>query len=118
MSETAMTMIGIAVAVIVMIIIPMSALSERNIDVAQSSLQTATQEFTDEVSLAGVITLEKKEAFEQKLNAIAGMPVEIEFEIQHIDDNPGKRSTTSQDLIGENLSYSTYTRRSSSKLTI
>lgn len=42
--------------------------------------------------------------------AATGNTYDVEIEVQHLDENPGKKSTTtSGDLIGENISYSTFT---------
>lgn len=109
MSDTLMVVIGIFVAVILMFIFPLMSLSERSDDISQSVVQTATAEFVDKVSIAGKIKPEDYEAYVQTINA-TGNSYEIGIEVQHLDENPGKKSViTSGKLVGENIRYSTYT---------
>lgn len=108
-SESFITAIAIVAGIAIMLIFPISALSERNIDMAQSALQAATTEFGDDISVSGGILPSTYDTFVQKANAIAGVPVDVEIEIQHIDENMAKKSSvTSSKLAGENPSYSTW----------
>lgn len=110
MSDTLMVVIGIFIAVILMFIFPLLSMSERQDDISQSGVQTATSEFVDKISVKGKITPADYESYVATINAMSGAPYEVEIEIQHIDENPGKKTaTTSPDLIGENLRYSTFT---------
>lgn len=109
MDSTLMTIIGIVVAVILLFIWPLMAITERNDDIAQITVQTLTTEFVDKIAIAGCIKPSDYEAFQQKL-AATGNTYEIEIEVQHLDENPGKKSAiTSGNLIGENVRYSTFT---------
>ena len=109
MSDSLMLIIGIFVAVILMFIFPLMSLSERTDDISQSVVQTATSEFVDKVSVAGKIKPADYEAYAQKIGA-TGNTYEIEIEIQHLDENPGKKAVlTSASLVGENIRYSTFT---------
>lgn len=109
MSDTLMVVIGIFVAVILMFIFPLMSLSERTDDISQTVVQTAASEFVDKVSVAGKIKPSDYEAFAQTIGA-TGNTYEIGIEVQHLDENPGKKAvTTSGDLVGENVRYSTFT---------
>lgn len=109
MSDTLMVVIGIFVAVILMFIFPLMSLSERTDDISQTVVQTAASEFVDKVSIAGKIKPSDYEAFAQTI-AATGNTYEIEIEVQHLDENPGKKAvTTSGSLVGENVRYSTFT---------
>lgn len=109
MSDTLITIIAIFLAATLMFIVPLMSVTERNDDIAQSVVDSATAEFVDTVSNAGSIKPSDYEAFEQKL-ASTGNTYEIEIEIQVLDENPGKKpATTSGNLIGENIRYSIYT---------
>ena len=109
MSDTLITIIAIFLAAVLMFIFPLMSMSERNDDIAQSVVQTATSEFVDQISVSGLIKPVDYEAYEQKL-AATGNTYDIEIEVQHLDENPGKKSaTTSADAIGENVRYSTFT---------
>lgn len=109
MSDSLMLIIGIFVAVILMFIFPLMSLSERTDDISQTVVQTATSEFVDKISIAGKIKPSDYEAYASTIGA-TGNTYEIEIEVQHLDENPGKKSTTtSGDLVGENVRYSTFT---------
>lgn len=109
MSDTLMVVIGIFVAVILMFIFPLMSLSERTDDISQTVVQTAASEFVDKVSVAGKIKPSDYEVFAQTIGA-TGNTYEIGIEVQHLDENPGKKAvTTSGDLVGENVRYSTFT---------
>lgn len=109
MSDTLITIIAIFLAATLMFIVPLMSITERNDDIAQSVVQTATSEFVDTISISGSIKLSDYEAYVQKLSA-TGNTFDVEMEVQHLDENPGKKSTsTSGDLIGENVRYSTFT---------
>ena len=109
MDNTLMTIIGLFLVATLMFIVPLMAVTERNDDIAQGVVQTAVSEFTDTVSNAGKIKAIDYETLEQRLSS-TGNTFEIVIEVQHIDENPGKKSAiTSGDLIGENIRYSTFT---------
>ena len=109
MDDTLMVMISIFVAVILMFIFPLLSLSERSDDISQSVVQTATSDFVDKVSIAGKIRPSDYESFATQIGA-TGNTYDIEIEVQHLDENPGKKSVqTAGDLIGENVRYSTFT---------
>ena len=109
MGDSFMMMIAMFVCVILMFIFPLLSLSERTDDISQTVVQTATSEFVDKVSIAGKIKPSDYEAFAQEI-AATGNVYDIEIEVQHLDENPGKKSVvTSGNLIGENVRYSTFT---------
>lgn len=109
MSDTLITIIAIFLAAVLMFIFPLMSVSERNDDIAQSVVQTATSEFVDKIATVGAIKPSDYEAYTQSI-AATGNTYDVEIEVQHLDENAGKKSTvTSPDLIGENVRYSTYT---------
>lgn len=109
MGDSFMMMIAMFVCVILMFIFPLLSLSERTDDISQTVVQTATSEFVDKVSIAGKIKPSDYEAFAHEVGA-TGNVYDIEIEVQHLDENPGKKSVvTSGNLIGENVRYSTFT---------
>lgn len=109
MSDTLITIIAIFLAAILMFIFPLMSVSERNDDIAQSVVQTATSEFVDKIAISGVIRPSDLEAYQDKI-ATTGNTYDLEIEIQKLDENPGKKSSiTSPDLVGENVRYSIYT---------
>ena len=109
MSDTLITIIAIFLAAILMFIFPLMSVSERNDDIAQSVVQTATSEFVDKIAISGVIKPSDLEAYQDKI-ASTGNTYDLEIEIQKLDENPGKKSAiTSSNLVGENVRYSIFT---------
>lgn len=109
MSDTLITIVAIFLAAILMFIFPLMSVSERNDDIAQSVVQTATSEFVDKIAVSGKITASDYEAYLDKIYT-TGNTYEVELELQKLDENPGKKqSITSPDLIGENVRYSIFT---------
>lgn len=110
MNETLATVITIFCAALLMFIFPLMSISERNDDIAQSVVQTATDKIADKVSVSGLIKPSDYEAYEKEL-AATGNTYDIEIEVQHLDENPERKkvATTSADAIGENVRYSTFT---------
>lgn len=66
MSDTLITIIAIFLAAVLMFIFPLMSISERNDDIAQSVVQTATSEFVDTVAVVGAIKPSDYEAFTRK----------------------------------------------------
>ena len=109
MSDTLITIIAIFLAAVLMFIFPLMSVTERNDDIAQSVVQTATTEFVDTISTKGAIQSSDYDSYVQKL-AATGNTYNVDIEVQHLDENPGKKSAvTSPDAIGENVRYSTFT---------
>ncbi len=109
MSDTLITIIAIFLAAILMFIFPLMSVSERNDDIAQSVVQTATSELVDKIAVSGKITQSDYEEYLSKIST-TGNTYDVEIEVQKIDENPGKKtSITSPDLIGENVRYSVFT---------
>ncbi len=109
MDSTLMTIIGLFLVATLMFIVPLMSVSERNDDVAQSLVQTAVSDFVNNSATAGLIKPSDYEALIVKLNSTKNT-FEVTIEVQHLDENPSKKVTsTSTDLVGENLRYSTFT---------
>jgi len=109
MSDSAMTVIAIFLAAILMFVFPLMSVSERNDDISQMAVQTSTTEFVDQARTKGLLTLDNYDAFVQEI-AATGNSYEIGIEIKRIDENPGKKlAQASGDKIGENIYYSIYT---------
>ncbi len=109
MSDSLMTIIAIFLAAILMFIFPLMSVAERNDDIAQQAVQTATTEFTVKVATKGKITSDDYQEYLSKI-ATTGNTYEVEIEVQKLDENIGKKAaTTNKDLIGENSRYSVFT---------
>ena len=109
MSDTLITIVAIFLAAILMFIFPLMSVSERNDDIAQTVVQTATSEMVEKIASKGKITASDYEEFLAKI-ATTGNTYEVEIEIQKFDDNLGKKSAVSAtDVIGENARYKVFT---------
>lgn len=110
MGESLTTVVAILLAAILMFIFPMMAMSERNDDVSQLTVQTAISEFVNNTRNKGKITSTDYDKLVGALYA-TGNTYDINMEIQVLDENPTKKSTNSlsDTKIGENIYYSIYT---------
>ena len=109
MSDTLITIIAIFLAAILMFVFPLMTMSDRTDDVSQSSVQTATTEFVEDIRTTGRITLDKYGKFVEEI-AATGNAYDVELEVQVLDENPGKKtSQANSKKIGENVYYSMYT---------
>ena len=109
MGDSLTTIVAIFLAAVLMFVFPLMAVSNNQEDVTQLAVTEATQEFVNKAATKGKITQEDYDAYVQTLGA-TGNTYDIKLEVQHLDENPGKKtSTTSGDMIGENVRYSTFT---------
>lgn len=109
MGDTLITITAIFLASVLMFVFPLMSISERNDDIAQLGVQTATVEFVDNIRQTGKITQDNYDAYVQTL-AATGNSYDIEMEVKILDENPGKKpAQTNGDKIGENIYYSEYT---------
>lgn len=116
MGDSLITIVAIFLAAILMFVFPLMSISERNDDISQLAVQTATVEFVDNVRSTGKITQDNYDAFVQKI-AATGNSYSVDMEVKVLDENPGKKTAqTSQDKIGENIYYSEYTSQIEDKL--
>lgn len=110
LGDTIITMVAIFLAAILMFIFPLMSISERNDDIAQLAVQTATVEFVDNARSTGKVTEDEYDAYAQTLASIGPNTYDIELQIQVLDENPSKKtSQTANDKIGENVYYTIYT---------
>ena len=106
MGESLTTIIAIFLAAILMFVFPLMSISERNDDIAQLGVQTATVEFVDKIRTTGKITEDNYNSFIQTL-AATGNSYDVDMEVKVLDENPGKKTTWAvTDKIGENIYYS------------
>ena len=116
MQNSTSTIIALFLAAILLFIVPLVTLTDRNDNVVQENVKMIVDEFVTEVRNTGKVTLSKYQDFENKLTA-TGNVYDIEIEIQHLDENPGKKTTQANyTKIGENVYYSEYTTQILNKL--
>lgn len=109
MGDSLITVVAILLAAILMFVFPMLAVAERNDDISQIDVQTATVEFVDNIRATGKLQVQDYDAYVQKLGA-TGNTYDIEIERKVLDENPSKKLTwANSKKIGENQYYSQYT---------
>ncbi len=109
MGDSLITIIAIALAAVLMFVFPLMSLSERTDDISQLVIQSATDEFVNNVRTTGKLTLDDYEKYLQTISA-TGNSFETEIAIHQLDENPGvKVSQAEMTKIGENIYYSSYT---------
>ena len=109
MQNTTTNVIAICLAVALLLVAPLISLTERNDNVVQENVELIVNEFVTDIQNTGVLTQAKYQSLENSL-AATGNTYNIEMEIQHLDENPGKKTTQANyTKIGENVYYSEYT---------
>ncbi|MCI8396333.1 MAG: hypothetical protein HFJ52_01200 [Clostridia bacterium] len=111
MGDSLITIVAILLTAILMFVFPLMAMSERNDDVSQLTVQTAVSEFTNNAATIGKITTADYEKLVAALYA-TGNTYDVEIEIRVFDDNPAKKQQAlmgNDDKVGENIYYSIYT---------
>lgn len=109
MGDSFITIIAIFLAAILMFVFPLMTMADKNDDVSQLVVETATTEFVDNVRSTGVLTLDDYDAFVQEI-AATGNAYQIEMEADLSDTNPNIKTTqVTTTKIGDTLYYSMYT---------
>ena len=105
MGESLGTIITIGVAVIILFVFPLVAISEMQANEVATMAQTIVTEFVDQARSEGKITKDGVDALQLKLNAL-GNTYDIIIEAQIADVNPGKKTQNQQ--IGDTAYYSEF----------
>ena len=108
MGDSAVTIIAIFLAAILMFVFPLMTMADKSDDVSQLSVQTATTEFTNKIRTTGAITQEDYDNFILTL-ASTGNAYNAEITVQKLDQNPAKKETGETTTIGQNVYYTMYT---------
>ena len=109
MQNTTSTIIAIIIAGILVFIIPLVTLTERSDNVTQENVKLIVEEFVTEIKNTGKLTRAMYQEFVNELDATGNNSYNIEMEIKHLDENPGKKTAqTNYTKIGENVYYSEF----------
>jgi len=110
MQNSTSTIIALLVAGIVLFIVPLVSLTDRSDNVAQENVKLIVEEFVSDVKNTGKLTRARFQELQNDLDATGNNSYNIEIQIQHLDENPGKKTAQSNyTKIGENVYYSEYT---------
>lgn len=104
MGDSAMVVVAIFLAAILMFVFPLMTMADKKDDVSTLAIQSMTTEFTDSIRVKGKITREDYDNFEQAL-AATGNAYDVDIRLQILDDNTAKVAI---DAIGDNRYYSVY----------
>jgi len=119
MQNTTSTIIAIVLAGVLLFVVPLVTLTDRNDDVTQENVKLIVDEFVTEVINTGKLTRAKYENFESRLNASGNNKYKIDMELKILDENVGKKTAQAQyTKIGENVYYSEFTTQILNKIGI
>lgn len=104
MGDSAMVVVAIFLAAILMFVFPLMTMADKKDDVSTLAIQSMTTEFTDSIRVKGKITQEDYDNFTQAL-AATGNAYDVDIRLQVLDDNTAKVAI---DAIGDNRYYSVY----------
>lgn len=107
MGDTAMTVVVIFLAAIVMFIPSLMTTADKNDDITSLSVQTVTTQFTNSIRTTGDLTQEEYDNFILTL-ASTGNSYDVDITVQVLDENPAKKRSGSV-VIGDNVYYTLYT---------
>ena len=110
MGDSAVTIIAIFLAAILMFVFPLMTMADKSDDVSQLSVQTATTDFTNKIRTTGYISQEDYDNFILTL-ASTGNSYEAEITVQKLDQNPAKKNSGDTTAIGQNVYYTMYTKQ-------
>jgi len=109
MQNTTSTIIALFVAAILLFVVPLVTLTDRNDNVTQENVKLIVEEFVTEIKNTGKLTRAEYQNFTNRL-AATGNVYDVEIEVHHLDENPGKKTAQSNyTKIGENVYYIEYT---------
>lgn len=108
MGDSAMVIVAIFLAAILMFVFPLMTMADKKDDVSVLEAQKATTEFVDSIKTTGLITQAGYENFTTAL-AATGNAFDINIEVQRLDENPAKKQTAVYTTIGDNVYYTVYT---------
>ena len=108
MGDSAITIVAIFLAAILMFVFPLMTMADKKDDVSTLAIQTATTEFTDNVRTTGKLTQENYDNLVTTL-AATGNSYDVEMTVQILDENPAKKATSAHTTIGDNVYYTMYT---------
>ena len=108
MNDTLITIIAILLAAILMFVFPLLTTADKVDKVAQVELQTAANDFINNVKQKGKITKEDYDKFTAMLPS--QNTYDIEVEVYRLDENTNKKeSIINSKKIGENTYVGTFT---------
>lgn len=119
MQSSTSTIIALVVAGVLLFIVPLMTLTTRSDNVTQENVKLIVEEFVTEIKNTGKLTRAQYQDFETKLDSTGNNSYDIQVEIKHLDENPGKKTAQANyTKIGENVYYSEFTTQILSQIGI
>ena len=110
MQNSTSTIVALLVAGVLLFIAPLITLTDRSDNVTQENVKLIVEEFVTDIRNTGKLTRTKYLNFESKLASTGNNTYDVEMEIQHLDENVGKKTAQANyTKIGENVYYSEFT---------
>lgn len=108
MGDSAVTIVAIFLAAILMFVFPLMTMAEKQDDASKIKVQEATSSFVDKIRTEGKITQEGYDNFVLTL-AATGNSYNPEITVQKADDNPAKKTSSLGTTYGDQVYYIMYT---------
>lgn len=108
MGDSAITILAILLAAILMFVFPLMTMADKTDDVSQLSIQESTTDYTNKIRTTGYISQEDYDNFILTL-AATGNSYQVEITVQKLDANPAKKTSGDTTTIGDNVYYTMYT---------
>ena len=107
MGDSAMTVIAIFLAAILMFVVPLMATAEQKDEGSNLTVQIATNDFVDHIRTTGMLTQEEYDNFVQTL-AATGNSYDVKITVKRNQENPESKISV-EGTIGDNVYYTMYT---------
>ena len=108
MGDSAMTVVAIFLAAILMFVFPLMTMADRKDDTVTLSIQTETDRYVQEIATTGMTTKDAYDNYVQTL-AATGNAYDVDITVQVLDENPSKKETSATSKIGDNVYLTKHT---------
>ncbi|MBR0427497.1 MAG: hypothetical protein IJK18_04800 [Clostridia bacterium] len=108
MGDSAMAVVAIFMAAILMFVFPLMTMADRKDDVVTLEIQTETENYVKEIATTGKTTQNAYDNYIQTL-AATGNAYDVDITVQVLDENPAKKETSATKTIGENVYLTLHT---------
>ena len=109
LGDSAVLVITIALAAIIMFVWPLMTMADKKDDVSKALIQASTTEIVDSVRTTGKLSQEKYDSYLKELPTIDGNAYDVDITVYLLDENPSKKDTNGYKTIGDNVYYIMYT---------
>ena len=108
MGDSAMTVVAIFLAAILMFVFPLMTMADRKDDTVTLSIQTETDRYVQEIATTGMTSKDAYDKYVQTLSA-TGNAYDVDITVQVLDENPSKKEASATSRIGENVYLTKHT---------